>query len=174
MVDHTAEIATLRQKLAAAEARTQGMGRHNAAEADKDKIKLLTPTLDDLSERMAALLRDLNAVRERMATLLRDLSKDAQATTPPSRPGPRCELTPDHPPELEVQSRKIMMLDDDAAVPIPCPACGNKIERTVDWLKSNEHVICNCGNRINVDANKVIAGIEKVERLLHATFKNLP
>ena len=89
MVDHTAEIATLRQKLAAAEARTQGMGRHNAAEADKDKIKLLTPTLDDLSERMAALLRDLNAVRERMATLLRDLSKDAQATTPPPRPGPR-------------------------------------------------------------------------------------
>jgi hypothetical protein len=108
MVDHTAEIATLRQKLAAVEARTQGMGRHNAAEAHKDKIKLLpsrksekaksnptldetksTPTLDDLSERMAALLRDLNAVRERMATLLRDLSKDAQATTPPPRPGPR-------------------------------------------------------------------------------------
>src|SRR5262249_53268984 len=100
MVDHTAEIATLRQKLAAAEARTQGMGRHNATEADKDNIKLLTsrksdkakcnltfdetkstPTLDDLSERMAALLRDLNAVRERMATLLRDLSKDPQATT---------------------------------------------------------------------------------------------
>jgi hypothetical protein len=109
MVDHTAEIATLRQKLAAAEARTQGMGRHNAAEADKDKIKALpsresekaksnptldetksTPTLDDLSERMA--------------TLLRDLSKDAQATTPPPRPGPRCDLTPDHPAELEVQT----------------------------------------------------------------------
>jgi hypothetical protein len=193
MVDHTGEIATLRQKLAAAEARTQGMGWHNAAEADKDKIKLLpsrksekakinptldeiksTPTLDDLSERMAALLRDLNAVRERMATLLRDLSKDAQATTPPPLPGPRCELTPDHPAESEVQSTKIMMLDDDAAVPNSCPACGNKIEKTVDWLKSNEQVICNCGNRINVDANKVIAGIEKVERLLHATFKKLP
>jgi hypothetical protein len=100
MVDHTAEIVTLRQKLAAAEARTQGMGRHDATEADKDNIKLLTsrksdkaksnltfdetkstPTLDDLSERMATLLRDLNAVRERMATLLRDLSKDPQATT---------------------------------------------------------------------------------------------
>jgi hypothetical protein len=92
---------------------------------DKDKIKLLpsrksekaksnptvdetksTPTLDDLSERMAALLRDLNAVRERMATLLRDLSKDAQATTPQPRPGPRCELTSDYPAELEVQSNE--------------------------------------------------------------------
>jgi hypothetical protein len=91
MVDQTAEIATLRQKLAAAEARTQ-MGPHNATQADKDNIRLLTsrnpdkaksiPTLDDLSERMAALLRDLNAVRERMATLLSDLSKDPQAATP--------------------------------------------------------------------------------------------
>jgi hypothetical protein len=126
MVDHTAEIATLRQKLAAAEARTQEMGRHNAAEADKDNIKLLTswksdkaksnptldetkstPTLDDLSERMAALLRDLNAVRERMATLLRDLSKPQATPPPPPRLWPRCELTPDHPAEfLEVQSTK--------------------------------------------------------------------
>jgi hypothetical protein len=124
---------------------------------------------------MATLLRDLNAVRERMATLLRDLSKDPQANTPPPRPGPRCELTPDHPAAiLEVQSEKLMMLDDDAAIPIPCPACGNKIEKTVSWLKSNDHVICDCGSRINVDANKVIAGLEKVERLLHATFKKLP
>jgi hypothetical protein len=56
--------------LAAAEARIQEMGRHNATEADKDNaFKLFTswksdkakstPTLDDLRERMAALLRDL-------------------------------------------------------------------------------------------------------------------
>jgi hypothetical protein len=65
MVDHTAEIATRwRQKLAAAEARIQEKGRHNATEADKDNaFKLFTPwksdkaqstpTLDDLRERMA-------------------------------------------------------------------------------------------------------------------------
>ena len=56
--------------LAAAEARVQEMGQHNATEADKDNaFKLFTswksdkakstPTLDDLRERMAALLRDL-------------------------------------------------------------------------------------------------------------------
>jgi len=67
-----------------------------------------------------------------------------------------------------------MMLDDDATVQITCPACCKKIEKTVGWLKSNEQVICDCGSRINVDANKVIAGLEKVERLLHATFKKLP
>jgi hypothetical protein len=56
--------------------------KSDKAKSTLDETKS-TPTLDDLSERMAALLRDLNAVRERMATLLRDLSKDPQATTPP-------------------------------------------------------------------------------------------
>jgi hypothetical protein len=57
----TAEIVTLRQKLAAAEARIQEMSRHNATEADKPfaSWKSRTPTLDDLRERMAALIRGL-------------------------------------------------------------------------------------------------------------------
>ena len=40
MVDHTAEIVTLRQQLAAAAARTRS--RHNATAADKGNVKLLT------------------------------------------------------------------------------------------------------------------------------------
>ena len=62
----TAEIAALRQELAAAKARIQEMGRHNATGADKDNAfkpfaswKSRTPTFDDLRERMAALIRDL-------------------------------------------------------------------------------------------------------------------
>jgi hypothetical protein len=77
MVDRTAEIATLRQTLAAlAEADRhnvfiQESRRHNATDADKDnafkrltsstsdKVKS-TPTPDDRRERMAALLRYMN------------------------------------------------------------------------------------------------------------------
>jgi hypothetical protein len=69
MVDRTAaaaaEITTLRQELAAAKARIQEMGRHNATEADNNAFKPFaswksrTPTFDDLRERMAALLPDL-------------------------------------------------------------------------------------------------------------------
>jgi hypothetical protein len=70
MIDRNAtaatEIATLKQKLTAAETRIQEMGRHNATEAHKDNtFKPFTswmsdksksaPTLDDLRERMAAL-----------------------------------------------------------------------------------------------------------------------
>ena len=79
MVDRAAEIATLRQKLATlavAEADKdnvflQERGRHNATETDKDNaFKPFTsrmsdktksvPTLDDMRERMAAFLRDMN------------------------------------------------------------------------------------------------------------------
>ena len=79
MVDRTAEIATLRQKLTAlavAEADKdnvfiQERDGHSATEVDKDnafkrltswtsdKVKS-TPTPDDRRERMAALLRDMN------------------------------------------------------------------------------------------------------------------
>jgi len=66
MIDRTAtaaaEIATLRQKLTAAEARIREMGQHNMIEADKRfaSWKSRIPTLDYMRERMAALLRDMN------------------------------------------------------------------------------------------------------------------
>ena len=54
-----AEIATLRQKLTAAEARIREMGQHNMIEADK-RFASRIPTLDYMRERVAALLRDMN------------------------------------------------------------------------------------------------------------------
>ena len=63
MIDRTAtaaaEIATLRQKLTAAEARIREMGQHNMIEADK-RFASRIPTLDYMRERVAALLRDMN------------------------------------------------------------------------------------------------------------------
>jgi len=70
MVDRITKIATLRQKLAAAEARVQEMGWHNAPEA----------ALDVLRDRMEALRRDQNALRERMAALLPDPPKTGSAS----------------------------------------------------------------------------------------------
>jgi len=57
-----AEIATLRQKLTAAEARIREMDQHSMIEADKRfaSWKSRIPTLDDMRERMSALLRDMN------------------------------------------------------------------------------------------------------------------
>ena len=54
-----AEIATLRQKLTAAEARIREMGQHNMIEADK-RFASRIPTLNYMRERVAALLRDMN------------------------------------------------------------------------------------------------------------------
>jgi hypothetical protein len=63
MVDRTAaaaaEITTLRHELAAAKARIQEMGDKDNAFKPLTSWKSCTPTLDDLRERMAALIRDL-------------------------------------------------------------------------------------------------------------------
>jgi hypothetical protein len=63
MVDRTgaaaAEIATLRQELAAAKARIQEMSDKDNAFKRFASWKSRTPTFDDLRERMAALIRDL-------------------------------------------------------------------------------------------------------------------
>jgi hypothetical protein len=61
MVDRTAaaEITTLRQELAAAKPRIQEMGDKDNAFKPLTSWKSCTPTLDDLRERMAALIRDL-------------------------------------------------------------------------------------------------------------------
>jgi hypothetical protein len=55
----TAEIATLRQKLAAAEARIRKIEDKDNALKPFASWKSRTPTFDDLRERMAALIRDL-------------------------------------------------------------------------------------------------------------------
>jgi hypothetical protein len=57
MVDRATEIAALRQKLAAAEARAQEMGWHNAIEADKNNaFKLFTSWTSAFEQFLAELL----------------------------------------------------------------------------------------------------------------------
>jgi hypothetical protein len=57
MIDRATEIVTLRQQLAAAEARVQEMGWHNATEADKtNAFKLFTSWKSAFDQFLAELL----------------------------------------------------------------------------------------------------------------------
>jgi len=37
-------------------------------------------------------------------------------------------------------------MNEDATVPIPCPTCGEKTEKSLGWLKTNDHFTCGCGS----------------------------
>lgn len=51
------------------------------------------------------------------------------------------------------------MIDNDAAVPVPCPGCGAETEKTVGWLRSNpEQFTCSgCGRPVHLNPDEVRA-----------------
>jgi len=55
---------------------------------------------------------------------------------------------------------------DTVKVPIPCPQCGHEIEETIGRLKSNPKLTCRCGASIDVEADKLLRVVEKIEHEL--------
>jgi len=48
---------------------------------------------------------------------------------------------------------------DDTCVPIPCPNCGTAIPKTIGWLLHNDHIGCDCGARLRIDASPLRADL---------------
>jgi DNA-directed RNA polymerase subunit N (RpoN/RPB10) len=59
---------------------------------------------------------------------------------------------------------------DEQTIPITCANCGNKINKTIGWIKSNNNISCKCGIIINLKTDKFIRDIENVEK----SFSDLP
>lgn len=53
---------------------------------------------------------------------------------------------------------------DSATISVPCPSCGYKSEKSIGWLKSNDHLRCaGCGKDIALDADELRSGLKSVE-----------
>lgn len=53
---------------------------------------------------------------------------------------------------------------ENQTIGVTCPKCGNQIEQTVGWLKSNDKITCpGCSSVLVIDSEKLFAGIEKAE-----------
>jgi copper chaperone CopZ len=55
---------------------------------------------------------------------------------------------------------------DSYEISISCTHCGNKIKKSIGWIKSNSDFICVCGTRIKLDADQFKSDIADVERSL--------
>lgn len=54
---------------------------------------------------------------------------------------------------------------ENQTIGVTCPKCGNQIEQTIGWLKSNDKVICpGCNSDFAIDSEKFFAIIEKAEK----------
>jgi hypothetical protein len=59
-------------------------------------------------------------------------------------------------------------------LPIHCPKCGAKIEKTVGWLRGNHDLVCHCGTTSHLEPAEVIAAVEALEAALPRVVRPTP
>jgi hypothetical protein len=63
-----------------------------------------------------------------------------------------------------------MALGDDAFITVTCQSCGQKTDLKISWLKANNHFFCSCGDRVEVDSERLLKAHERIERQLKVMF----
>ena len=62
---------------------------------------------------------------------------------------------------------------DDETVPIPCPSCGRKTEKTVRWLMHNGQFACPCGAVIKLESGRFRQGVARADRAIENLKRSL-
>jgi DNA-directed RNA polymerase subunit RPC12/RpoP len=52
---------------------------------------------------------------------------------------------------------------DNHPLPVTCPKCGARIEKTVSWLRENDRIDCPCGTAIHLATGEVMAATEALQ-----------
>jgi hypothetical protein len=60
------------------------------------------------------------------------------------------------------------------ALPIHCPKCGAKIEKTVAWLRTNDELVCPCGAKSHLEPAEVIGVAEALFAALRRIVRPTP
>jgi len=60
---------------------------------------------------------------------------------------------------------------NDHPLPVSCPKCGAKIQKTVSWLRSNDEIICPCGTRMHLQTDEVLSAVEALEGALRRIIR---
>ena len=56
---------------------------------------------------------------------------------------------------------------DTQSITVPCPVCGLEIERSVAWIKSNGHFLCDgCGSLITLLRDRFLEDLQSADRLI--------
>jgi hypothetical protein len=66
-----------------------------------------------------------------------------------------------------------MSVLDDKTIEIPCRKCGQKHQKTIGWLKANNHLACSCGVILRFDMDEFIAAIKKAEDAIESIPRNI-
>jgi hypothetical protein len=52
---------------------------------------------------------------------------------------------------------------DNYVLPVVCPKCGAQIQKSIEWFRKNNELICPCGTTMYLATNELIAIIDQLE-----------
>ncbi len=53
---------------------------------------------------------------------------------------------------------------DMQTVELPCPVCGAKVSQSLGWIKANDHFVCSCGTRVDLEKSNFMPGMAEIDR----------
>jgi hypothetical protein len=63
---------------------------------------------------------------------------------------------------------------ENHVLPIHCPKCGARIDKTVGWLRGNSELVCPCGTTMHLEAGEVLQAVETLESALSRINRPAP
>jgi hypothetical protein len=62
----------------------------------------------------------------------------------------------------------------ESALPVVCPKCGAKIQKTVQWFRENNEISCPCGTTIYLATDELIPIIDRLEVVIRRLIRPAP
>jgi hypothetical protein len=63
---------------------------------------------------------------------------------------------------------------EDHVLPIHCPKCGAKIEKSLSWLRDNNELGCPCGTTMHLEAEELLLAAETFDDALGRIVRPAP
>jgi DNA-directed RNA polymerase subunit RPC12/RpoP len=63
---------------------------------------------------------------------------------------------------------------NDHTLPVSCPKCGARIQKTVSWLRDNNEIKCPCGTKMHLKTEEVLSAVESLETALSRVIRPAP
>lgn len=63
---------------------------------------------------------------------------------------------------------------ENHVLPIHCPKCDGRFDKTVAWLRDNHQLVCHCGTTSHLESADVLAAVETLEAALQCIMRPTP
>ena len=63
---------------------------------------------------------------------------------------------------------------DNTVLPVVCPKCGARIQKSIAWFRQNNELGCPCGTTIYLETGELITIVDQLEGALGRSVRPAP